>query len=53
MLFGDEHLAVRIMFINSSLDQVLYGDSGDCVVNVHIGRFINFVIFFWILSILL
>ena len=56
--FGDEHLAVRIKFSNSSLvgsvklDQVMCGESGDCVVIAHIGRFISFVSFLWILSIL-
>ena len=44
--FGDEHLAVRIRFSNSSLvgsvklDKVM---CGECVVIAHIGRFISFV----------
>ena len=56
--FGDEHLAVRIKFSNSSLvgsvklDKVICGNSGDCVVIAHIGRFISFVSLLWILSIL-
>ena len=47
--FGDEHLAVRIKFSNSSfvgsvkLDKVICGNSGDCLVIAHIGRFISFV----------
>ena len=28
------------------------GESGDCVVITHIGRFISFISFLWILSIL-
>ena len=54
--FGDEHLAVRIKFSNSSLvgsvklDKVICDNSGDCVVIAHIGRFISFVSLLWILS---
>ena len=39
--FGDEHLAVRIRFSNSSLvgsvklDKVICGNSGGCVVTVY------------------
>ena len=55
---GDGHLAVRIRFSISSLvgrvklDKVICGNSGDCVVIVHLGRFISFVSLLWILSIL-
>ena len=44
---GDEHLAVRIRFNNSSLvrsvklDKVIYGDSGDCVIIVYLGKFVK------------
>ena len=56
--FWDEHLAIRIRFSNSSLvgsvklDKVSCGNSGDYVVIVYIGRFIDFVCLLLILSIL-
>ena len=53
--FGDEHLAVRLKFSNSSLVGSVKLDKvpcGDCMVIAHIGRFISFESLLWLLSIL-